>query len=78
MLVEGGPHAGDMPNVVIVAGKETDARIFNTMVRMSEGDAPLIDADGSALIVHAKRDDYRSQPSGEAGDRLACADITGK
>ena len=34
--------------------------------------ADLEDADGSALVIHAEADDYRSQPSGAAGDRIAC------
>jgi Cu-Zn family superoxide dismutase len=47
------------------------------MVRLGEGDAPLLDADGSALVIHAGVDDYQSQPSGNAGDRVACAEIKG-
>jgi Cu-Zn family superoxide dismutase len=44
-------------------------------VRFRDGDAPLLDADGSALVVHAGADDYESQPSGASGDRIACAEI---
>jgi Cu-Zn family superoxide dismutase len=73
---EGGPHAGDMPNMVIVDGQKTEVRGFNPMIHFSEGDAPLFDDDGSALVIHAKPDDYASQPSGEAGDRIACAELT--
>ena len=35
----------------------------------------LLDADGSAIIVHADPDDYRSQPAGNSGDRIACGVI---
>ena len=31
------------------------------------------DADGTSLVIHAKPDDYRSDPSGNSGDRIACA-----
>jgi Cu-Zn family superoxide dismutase len=72
-LAQGGPHAGDMPNQF--AGKDgmLHASALNTQVTLSKGPATLFDADGSSLIVHAKRDDYASQPSGDAGDRIACA-----
>ena len=73
---EAGPHAGDMPNFVIRDGEETTESVFNPMVRLAEGDAPLLDDDGSALVIHAGTDDYRSQPSGDAGDRIACAELT--
>jgi Cu-Zn family superoxide dismutase len=75
-LPEGGPHAGDMPNVVIVGGQKTEVSAFNPMIRFTEGDAPLLDEDGSALVIHAEPDDYESQPSGGAGDRIACAALT--
>jgi Cu-Zn family superoxide dismutase len=72
---EGGPHAGDLPNFVIVEGQTTALSTFSAHVRFRDGDAPLFDADGSALVVHAGADDYESQPSGASGDRIACAEI---
>ena len=77
-LVEGGPHAGDMANFAIAAGAETDVRAFDPMVRFTEGEGALMDIDGSALIVHAKADDYKGQPAGNSGDRIACARIPGQ
>jgi Cu-Zn family superoxide dismutase len=74
---ESGPHAGDLPNIIAVEGDPTNIEHFNAMVRLGEGDAPLLDADGSALVVHANPDDYESQPSGNAGDRIACAELKG-
>lgn len=50
--------------------------MLNTLVTLSPSEASLLDADGSALMLHAKPDDYRSQPAGEAGDRIACAVVT--
>lgn len=76
-MPEGGPHAGDMPNIVVVEAQETKVSAFNAMVRLGEGDAPLLDADGSALVIHAGVDDYQTQPSGNAGGRIACAEIKG-
>jgi Cu-Zn family superoxide dismutase len=40
---------------------------------MSGATNALADADGTSLVVHAKADDYRTDPSGNSGDRVACA-----
>lgn len=69
-----GPHAGDMPNFTVTGGT-AKVEVFNAMVTIDGGEAPLADADGSALIVHGGADDYISQPSGDAGDRVACGVI---
>jgi Cu-Zn family superoxide dismutase len=44
-------------------------------VTLGEGDNSLFDADGSAIVVHADPDDYRSDPAGNSGDRIACGVI---
>jgi Cu-Zn family superoxide dismutase len=71
-----GPHAGDMPNQVVPESGVLRAQVLNHMVTLEKGEATLFDADGSALVLHAKPDDYRSQPAGAAGDRIACAVVT--
>jgi Cu-Zn family superoxide dismutase len=71
-LASGGPHAGDMTNVQVV-GSTVSVQEFNPFVTLSGGEAPLLDQDGSALVIHAKADDYSTQPSGDAGARIACA-----
>jgi superoxide dismutase, Cu-Zn family len=72
-LVEGGPHAGDMPNIHVPESGALTIEVLNPFVRMEGGE--LFDDDGSALMVHAGADDYQSQPSGDAGDRLVCGVI---
>lgn len=67
-----GPHAGDMPNQYVPAGGALRAEIFNASVSLDAGEAGI---RGRALMIHADADDYESQPSGSAGDRLACAVI---
>lgn len=67
-----GPHAGDMPNQYVAANGALKAEVFNHMVTLDEGEAGVV---GRALMIHAGTDDYQSQPSGDAGDRLACAVI---
>jgi Cu-Zn family superoxide dismutase len=74
-LAEHGPHAGDMPNQFVGTDGELRAHAFNLNVSLAEGPASLFDADGSAIVIHADPDDYSSQPTGNAGDRIACAVI---
>jgi superoxide dismutase, Cu-Zn family len=69
-FVEGGPHAGDMPNQYVGPDGVIRAHVFNSFVRLGEGEADLL---GRSLVIHADADDYESQPTGEAGARLACA-----
>lgn len=68
----GAPHAGDMPNQYVPADGTLRAEVFNHAVTLAEGDHGV---RGRALMIHAGADDYESQPSGDAGDRLACAVI---
>ena len=66
-----GAHLGDLPNVNIGAdGTGT----LSALLRGSAADvmANIFDADGTALVVHAGQDDYRSDPTGDAGSRIAC------
>lgn len=66
--------AGDLPNVFVGADGMVTAELYSTLVSLNGGPAPaLMDADGSAVVIHASPDDYKSQPIGGAGDRVACA-----
>ncbi len=68
-----GSHAGDMPNLHIPATGELVIEIANPMVTLVKGQPnSLFDADGSAIIIHAGADDYKTDPTGNAGDRIAC------
>lgn len=71
----GGPHGGDMPSQFAAADGRLRAHVVNPGVTLGAGATSVFDTNGSALVLHAKPDDYRSQPSGEAGDRIACAVI---
>jgi Cu-Zn family superoxide dismutase len=70
-----GPHAGDLPNLTVPASGALKEQLFTPGVTLGSGDNSLFDADGSALVIHAKADDYRSQPAGDSGDRIGCAVI---
>jgi Cu-Zn family superoxide dismutase len=63
-----GAHMGDLPN--LTAGADGRAAASFTV----EGD--MADADGTSLVIHAKPDDNKTDPSGNSGDRIACAVLT--
>lgn len=71
-LADRGPHAGDLPNIHVPRDGRLSFEVLVKDVTLSPGPRSLLDADGSALVMHATPDDYESQPSGAAGDRLAC------
>lgn len=76
LKVAAGPHAGDMPNQYAGSDGKMHAVVLDPNVTLETGIDSLIDADGSALVIHAGADDYTSQPTGDAGSRLACAVIS--
>ena len=67
-----GPHKGDLPNVTVGADGRGRVSSHISGVTMTGGANALLDADGAALIVHAGVDDYRTDPTGNAGGRMAC------
>lgn len=73
LMVAAGPHGGDMPNAIVGKDGSFKSQLLNTGVTLGAGPKSLADADGSALVIHAKADDYKTQPSGDAGDRIVCA-----
>ncbi|MEZ5285204.1 MAG: superoxide dismutase family protein [Vicinamibacterales bacterium] len=70
--VKGGGHAGDLPNIHVPADGKLDVEILARGTTLSGGSNAIMDADGGALVIHATGDDYKTDPSGAAGDRLAC------
>ena len=71
-----GPHAGDLPNLDIGQAGSGGAT-FNLEASLRGGLSPLLDQDGAALMIHAKPDDLKTDPSGNSGDRIACAVLGG-
>jgi Cu-Zn family superoxide dismutase len=70
-----GPHFGDLPNVVV--GNAGAGTVSATLPGSRETVlAQLFDADGTAVVVHANADDYRTDPSGNSGGRIACGVLT--
>lgn len=74
-MVKGGPHPGDLPNQWAAADGTLHASITTNSFSLGNGKKSIFDRDGAAIIVHAKGDDYTSQPAGNSGDRVACGVI---
>lgn len=71
-----GPHAGDMTNQTASEDDVLTIDFHSPLVSLTEGaEGYLFDADGTALVVHADSDDQMTDPSGNSGDRIACAVI---
>jgi superoxide dismutase, Cu-Zn family len=73
-----GPHAGDLPNLVVGADGRAAVRMTSPRVTLGGASASLLDADGSAIVVHAAPDDQRTDPSGNSGARIACGVIAAR
>jgi Cu-Zn family superoxide dismutase len=70
-----GHHAGDMKNFTVDAQGKAAAHLEDTDVTLKDGPHSLL-TSGAAIVVHAKADDYKTDPSGNSGDRIACGVIT--
>jgi len=70
-----GPHAGDMPNFTVKADGTASATVRNPRVSLGSSDTSIFANGGTALVIHAKPDDMKTDPAGNAGDRIACGTI---
>src|SRR5262245_2455515 len=76
-ILSGEGHAGDMPNLHIPRSGELEVEVVNAAISLEKGKPnSVFDADGSAIVIHAGKDDYKSDPAGNAGDRIACGVIS--
>ena len=75
-MLSGHGHAGDMPNLHIPPSGELSVEILNAAITLEKGKPnSVFDADGSAIVIHEGKDDYKSDPAGNAGGRIACGVI---
>jgi len=70
-----GPHAGDLPNFEVDAKGVGDVSFAVPDITLGEGPNSLFHAGGTALVIHAAADDNKTDPSGNAGARIACGVI---
>jgi Cu-Zn family superoxide dismutase len=67
-----GMHMGDLPNVTVGSDGRGSLELVVPGARLNSGPYPMLDADGAAVVIHAAPDDYRTDPSGNSGARIAC------
>jgi len=72
----GGPHLGDLANITVAPDSSATVQETTTGGTLRGANA-LLDTDGAAVVVHARRDDYHTQPSGDSGDRIGCGVLSG-
>ncbi|MBV8849126.1 MAG: superoxide dismutase family protein [Methylobacteriaceae bacterium] len=73
MMSAEGQHAGDMPNLHIPSDGKLSVDVVNSAITLEKGKSN--DANDLALIIHAGKDDYKTDPTGDAGGRIACGII---
>lgn len=72
-----GHHAGDMKNITVDAQGKAKGRFVNKDVTYEgNGNHSLFSNGGTSIVIHAKADDMKTDPSGNSGDRIACGVIT--
>jgi Cu-Zn family superoxide dismutase len=71
-----GHHAGDMNNFTVNAKGQAKFSVLNKDVTLGDDSHSLFSNGGTALMIHAKADDMKTDPAGNAGDRIACGAVT--
>jgi superoxide dismutase, Cu-Zn family len=71
-----GHHAGDMLNFTVGANGTAKTSVTDKEVNMGSDNHSVFSNGGTALVVHAKADDMKTDPAGNAGDRIACGTIS--
>ena len=71
-----GPHAGDVPNFTVGPHGDAKTTVVATGVTMGDDPHSVFTNGGTSLVIHAKADDNKTDPSGNSGDRIACGVIS--
>ena len=75
-LLAGRGHAGDMPNLHIPKNGELEVEVINAAITLDKGKPnSVFHPGGTSVVLHAGKDDYKTDPAGNAGDRVACGVI---
>jgi len=69
------PHLGDLANLNVGQNGKATAKFTVSGVTLGDGANSLFHEGGTSLVIHAKADDLKSDPSGNSGDRIACGII---
>jgi superoxide dismutase, Cu-Zn family len=71
-----GPHAGDMKNFMVKANGTAKLTVMDERVNLDDNAHSVFANGGTALVIHEKADDLKSDPAGNAGMRIACGLIS--
>ncbi len=71
-----GMHAGDMDNITVKSDGTLRTTIADKTANLESGPNSLFKEGGTAIVIHEKADDYKTDPAGNAGARIACGVIT--
>jgi Cu-Zn family superoxide dismutase len=71
-FADDGYHAGDLPNFHVPDSGTVEIEFFSEQLKLDDN---VFDSDGSSVVIHAGMDDYRTDPAGDAGGRVACGVI---
>src|SRR5215471_8845405 len=71
-----GHHAGDMKNLTVAANGTARTSVVNKDVDMGDDSHSIFSNGGTSLVIHAKPDDMKTDPTGNSGERIACGVIT--
>ena len=75
-ILSGEGHAGDMPNLHVPQSGQLEVEVVNAAISLDEGKPnSVFQPAGTSIVIHAGKDDYKSDPAGNAGDRIACGVI---
>lgn len=70
-----GAHAGDMPNITVDAKGNVKTTVTAPLATFNASETSVFANGGTSLVIHAKADDMKTNPAGNAGDRIACGVI---
>ena len=71
-----GPHVGDLPNITVDETGEVQLNFVTADFTLKKGETTsLFDADGTSIVIHERADDYKTDPAGNSGARIACGVI---
>lgn len=71
-----GPHAGDMLNFTVKKDGKATQTVTDTRVTMGTDNHSLFGGNGTSLVIHEKADDFKTDPSGNSGGRIACGVVS--
>jgi Cu-Zn family superoxide dismutase len=74
-FARGGPHEGDLPNQFAARDGTLHASVITNAFTLGNGQKSVFERNGASIVLHAKADDYMSQPAGASAERIACGVI---